>query len=87
MFGPKIKIIIEKHDETHFHVYIKGHSVKCADGNSSSDALGTLLLEHPNDFGISTIEVVGDKIKEHKKPPSGGLFGGLIENTNPGSSL
>lgn len=87
MFGPKIKIIIVKHDNTHFHVYIKGHSTKCADGNSASDALGTLLLEHPNDFGVSAIEVTEDKVKEHKKPPSGGLFGGVLQNTNPGTSL
>jgi hypothetical protein len=87
MFESKIKIIIVKHDATHFHVYIKGHSAKCADGNSASDALGTLLLEHPNNFGVSAIESIEDKVNEHKKPPSGGLFGGLIDKTNPGCSL
>ncbi len=87
MFNEKIKLVVIKHDDTHYHAYIKGHSTKCADGNSSPDAVGTLLLEYPRDFGVSDVEIIDNKTNEHRKPPIGGLFGGMLPNTNLSSVL
>ena len=88
MTTEKLELIIQKRDKTHYHAYIKGKSTLSADGNSSSSALGNLLLEYPNEFGVSKITSVEDKIEEQKKPPRGkGLFGGFVSNTGIGSSL
>ena len=75
---PKLEIIITKHDKNYYHARIKDTKRSANDCDIHS-TIGRLVFENQDTFNVK-INIESKDTPKKKK-------GGLLFNTNPGSSL
>jgi hypothetical protein len=73
-----IEIVITKHDKDYYHARIKD-TKRSADDCDIYSTIGRLVFENQDTFNVKIIVESKDPVKKKK--------GGLLFNTNPGSSL
>ena len=73
-----LEIIIEKHDKNYYHAHIKDTKYSTSDVDIHT-TIGRLVFENQDFFNVK-ISIESKDTPKKKK-------GGLLFNTNPGSSL